>query len=97
MIKSRMALSRILNKKREPTMPRLNLKVVGNHESRCNDSDPRICVRTTMLILVLDKFPTFTITRLSITLLIFSKCRGPAYANPIANLAIFYNCQTVLN
>ena len=55
MIKSRMALSRILNKKREPTMPRLNLKVVGNHESRCNDSDPRICVRTTMLILALLK------------------------------------------
>jgi len=26
--------------KREPTMPRLNLKVVGNHESRCNDSEP---------------------------------------------------------
>jgi len=41
--------------KREPTMPRLNLKVVGNHESRCNDSDPRICVRTTMLILALLK------------------------------------------
>jgi len=34
---------------REPTMPRLNLKVVGNHESRCNNSDPRICVRITML------------------------------------------------
>ena len=36
-------------------MPRLNLKVVGNHESRCNDSDPRICVRTTMLIFALLK------------------------------------------
>ena len=42
MIKSRMALSRILNKKREPTMPRLNLKVVGNPlYSDVVDSSPR--------------------------------------------------------
>lgn len=39
-----------------------------------------------MLILVLDEFPTFTITRLSITPLIFQKCHGPYYANPIAKI-----------
>lgn len=39
-----------------------------------------------MLILVLDEFPTFTITRLSITPLIFQKCHGPDCANPIAKI-----------
>ncbi|MDE5901066.1 MAG: hypothetical protein K2H33_06900, partial [Muribaculaceae bacterium] len=28
-------------KKREPTMLRLDLKVVGNHLDRCNNSSPR--------------------------------------------------------
>jgi len=31
----------IYMQKREPTMPRLNLKVVGNHLHRCNNSSPR--------------------------------------------------------
>ncbi len=44
-------------------------------------------VRTTMLILVLNEFPTFTITRLRITLLILSKMSWKGDAIPIANLA----------
>ena len=39
-----------------------------------------------MPILVLDEFPTFTITRLSITLPIFSKCRGLILVNPNAKV-----------
>ena len=49
-------------------------------------------VRTTMLILVLNEFPTFTITRLSITLLILPICRGSVETFPIAKLTkIFKN------
>ncbi len=52
-------------------------------------------VRTTMLILVLNEFPTFTITRLSITLLIFPKCRELTDANSTAKLTNFSQCLTI--
>ena len=53
-------------------------------------------VRTTMPILVLDEFPTFTITRLSITLPIFSKCRGMAYTNPNAKVRKIFEILTIM-
>ena len=49
-------------------------------------------VRTTMLILVLNEFPTFTITRLSITLLIFQNVVERSKPFPKAKLTkIFKN------
>jgi len=52
--------------KREPTMPRLSLKVIGNHLCRCNNSGSlaHVC-----------EFPTFSNYKIRITLLIFPKCR----------------------
>lgn len=52
-------------------------------------------VRTTMLILVLNEFPTFTITRLSITLLDLPICRGLTIANPTAKITIFSQLSTI--
>ena len=55
-------------------MPRLSLKVVGNHLCRCNNSSPRYtrenhyAISCTVL-----EFPTFSNYKISITLLIFSK------------------------
>ena len=53
-------------------------------------------VRTTMPILVLDEFPTFTIIRLSITLPIFSICHGLMLVNPNAKLVIIFGIQDVI-
>ena len=47
-------------------------------------------VRTTMLILVLNEFPTFTITRLSITLLIFQNVVERSKPFPKAKIQNFY-------
>ena len=48
-----------------------------------------------MPILVLDEFPTFTITRLSITLPIFSICRGMTLVNPNAKLRNYFDILTI--
>ena len=53
-------------------MPRLNLKVVGNRESRCNSSDPRYMRENRYANpCSTENFLRFQVTRLSITLLIF--------------------------
>ena len=52
-------------------------------------------VRTTMPILVLDEFPTFKITRLSITLPIFSICLGLTLFNPNAKLRNYFDILTI--
>lgn len=54
-------------------------------------------VRATMLILVLNEFPTFTITRLSITLLYLPICCEPTDVNPTAKLTIFSHCLAIQN
>ncbi len=53
-------------------MPRLSLKVVGNHLCRCNNSSPRYTRENHYAIprTVLE-FPTFSNYKISITLLIF--------------------------
>jgi len=42
----------LLQRKREPTMPRRSLKVVGNHLHRCNNSSPRYARENHYAILV---------------------------------------------
>ena len=46
-----------------------------------------------MLILVLNEFPTFTITRLSITLLIFPECRGEVETFPTAKIQQIFHMK----
>ena len=73
-------------------MPRLSLKVVGNHLCRCNNSSPRYkrenhyAISRTCL-----EFPTFSNYKISITLLIFPKCREQPEGYPTAKLTIFLN------
>lgn len=79
-------------------MPRLSLKVVGNHLCRCNDSSPRYrrenhyAISRTVL-----EFPTFSNYKISITLLIFPKCRGLTYTNPITKLQILFDSDDILS
>ena len=77
-------------------MPRSSLKVLRKPESRCNNSSPRICVRTTMLSLALFiEFLRFSNYKISITLLILPKCLESAIANSIAKLIKFFQIQAI--
>ena len=61
----------VTKRKREPTMPRRSLKVVGNHLHRCNNSSPRYARENHYAILARMKVSQVFTYKISITLLIF--------------------------
>ena len=72
------------------------MKVVGNHLSRCNNSSPRYTRENHYAILARMKVSQVFTYKISITLLIFPKCRGKVIAFPIANLAKIFENEGVI-
>ena len=72
-------------------MLRLNLKVVGNHRCRCNNSSPRYSVRTTMLSLASNLKISYVFKyKISITLLLFLLCLGKELPQSVCKNTEFY-------
>ena len=73
-------------------MPRLNLKVVGNHLHRCNNSSPRYERENHYAIFVrFENFLRFQVQDKH-NASYFPKCRGPVNTTPTAKLTkIFEN------
>ena len=83
-------------RKREPTMPRLNLKVVGNQlYSDVVDSSPRYAREAIMPSLsTVENFLRFQVQDTH-NASYLSKCRGMAYTNPNAKLQNYFDILTI--
>lgn len=76
-------------------MPRLNLKVVGNHLHRCNNSCPRYERENHYAIFVrFENFLRFQVQDKH-TLLILPKCRGEVNTFPTAKLTKIFENESV--
>ncbi len=64
--------------------------------SRCNNSSPRYTRENHYAILARMKVSQVFTYKISITLLIFPKCRGKVIAFPIANLAKIFEREGVI-
>ena len=79
-----------LMQKRGTAMPRLNLKVVGNHRCRCNNNSPR-CMRENHYAILASgwKFPMFSSYKISITLFLIIICLGKSFIKTLVKIHNF--------
>lgn len=77
-------------------MPRRSLKVVGNHLHRCNNSNPRYARENHFAPpCSVYEFLRFSNYKISITLLIFLKCRGKSEDYPMSKLMKIFELESL--
>ena len=78
-------------------MPRRSLKVLRKPASRCNNSSSRYTRENHYAFpCSVYEFLRFSNYKISITLLIFSKCRGQSEGYPLAKLVKIFEIESIL-